>query len=221
MGGTEDSACGTGGQMCADCGAGYRCTLQGTCVSADCASTCNGCCLTDGTCKTGSASNACGAGGDACVDCGSHRTCQNAGCVVDQASTWELILVSGQVSLENPMGQSWDFIGLPDPLVDFDVADPTTGVHYRATSSFVQDDDTPAWNESELTGVPARAFQTWSMHVWDSDYDANDSICEPIVDYTGDQAGFESLFDGQEHTASCSVPNTNVFANITFKLLPD
>lgn len=80
--GTEDSACGNGGEQCADCG-----TLDGTCDDGVCQGVepcgphnCGGCCGSDGNCRTGLAPHQCGAGGIDCQDCGA-LVCEAGACI--------------------------------------------------------------------------------------------------------------------------------------------
>ncbi len=215
--GTGDTACGTGGASCEACGDAASCSAQSVCVPDACATTCAGCC--DGnTCLTGNGVGACGNTGDACVACGTGRTCMNQACVTDPASTWELVLISGEVSPKNQSGEFWDIIGSADPVVDFELYDSSTSTAYRASSSVIQDDNTPTWNESILTNVPARAFMLWKIDVFDSDIDPDDFICSISIDLSGDPATYQDLFSGAAYTFSCSDPGTGVFANINVRL---
>lgn len=217
LSGAADGACGTEGAACEDCGDGASCDDQNVCVADSCAATCAGCC--DGnTCLPGTGAAACGAAGGACIACGAGRACTNQACVVDQASLWEVVLVSGAVSTTNPMGDPWDFIGSADPVVDLELFDANTMTAYRDTSSIVQDDHTPTWNESMGSNIPAAAFMIWRIDVWDSDLDFDDPICSIDVDLSSDPATFQDLFSGATYTFSCSDAATGVFADINFRL---
>lgn len=83
---TTPAACGANGSACTACGAGLRCSPQGTCVSGgECtAATCGGCCVGD-ICAVGTQQTACGAGGDLCLNCANltpARVCQSGACQV-------------------------------------------------------------------------------------------------------------------------------------------
>ena len=68
--GTQNAACGTGGDTCANCSAQSRVCQSGVCQAPACsaANCASGCC--DGnTCVTGTLNAACGVGGAACTDC--------------------------------------------------------------------------------------------------------------------------------------------------------
>ncbi len=218
--GDVQAACGTGGDACQPCGANAECDA-GQCVDTVCADTCAGCC--DGeTCLNGTDAAACGDGGDACVMCGDGRTCDAGECVVDPASRWELILVSGEISSSDPMGEPWDVIGTGDPVVTFEMTDPSNGVNYIETSTVAQDDITPNWNESLLTNVPARAFEQMIIDVWDSDFDLDDYVCGMNVDLSGDPATYQDLFSGAVFSAECTnSDNSAVFARVDFRLQPN
>lgn len=79
-GGTEASACGTGGQECASChGTTPYCT-GGVCTGgASCQQTCSGCCDGD-QCLPGNTTGACGLGGVACATCTGTDQCQSGFC---------------------------------------------------------------------------------------------------------------------------------------------
>ena len=176
--GTEDGNCGVSGATCVPCASNSSCSDGGSCVADSCATSCAGCC-NGSTCETGASDGACGSAGDMCAVCGAGRTCESGTCVVGSTSRWELVLVAGRVSDVNPMGESWDTLNsLPDPVVDVTLYDSTTTTSYRNTSTIAQNDATPVWNESQLTGVPAEAFRKWTLDVWDSDFDADDPFCE-------------------------------------------
>lgn len=220
LSGDTVAMCGTGGDACMTCGSDAQCD-SGQCIDTQCADTCAGCC--DGqTCLAGDEAGACGVTGDACVTCGDGRACDAGACVVDPASRWELILVSGEVSANNPMDEPWDVIGTADPIVTFELTDPTNGVTYAETSSVAQDDTTPSWNESLLTGVPARAFEQMLVDVWDSDLDLDDYVCGMNIDLSSDPATYQDLFSGAVFSAECTnTDNSAVFARVDFRLQPD
>lgn len=217
LAGSTDAACGTEGAACEDCGDAASCSDENVCVADSCAASCAGCC--DGnSCMPGTNANVCGVGGSACVDCGNGRACMNQRCVVDPGSPWEVVLVSGAVSATNQMGEPWDIIGSPDPVVDLELFDAGTMTAYRDTSSVVQDDTTPTWNESMGSNIPAAAFMVWRIDVWDSDLDFDDPICSIEVDLSSDPSTYQNLFSGATYTFSCSDPATNVFADLNFRL---
>ena len=217
LAGNTDGSCGANGAACMNCGVGSACDDSGQCVATSCSDSCAGCC-SGMTCEPGNTAAACGSGGESCEACGTNRTCSAGGCVVDPASRWEFVLVSGEVPTVDEQGQPWDVIGLPDPVVNFEVTDPGTGVAYRATSSIAQDDATPTWNESLVTNVPAAAFQMITFDIADSDFDLDDPICAVIADVS-DPAQFQALFDGATYSVDCV--NGSLQARIDFRLQPN
>ena len=85
----------------------------------------------------------------------------------------------------------------------------------------MQDDETPTWNESVLTSVPARAFDHWLVGVWDSDIDLDDEICSFQVDLRNDPVTYQDLFNGVAYEFSCDDPQTGTFADIVVRLQPN
>lgn len=78
--GTQDYACGTGGQACLECDAGFDCNA-GVCEPGvmDCAADCDGCCSGD-LCMPGTKDYACGMGGEDCFACGANEACASGMC---------------------------------------------------------------------------------------------------------------------------------------------
>jgi hypothetical protein len=80
--GTDPTSCGSGGDLCVQCGSGQSC-VSGACITlTQCGSTlCAGCCDGNDVCHTGTGDTLCGTGGAACQDCadGGH-TCQGGVC---------------------------------------------------------------------------------------------------------------------------------------------
>lgn len=81
--GLSSSACGAGGQQCADCsGKNEVCdTMSHTCVAQGCGPTnCTGCCLGN-LCQNGTQDTACGVGGFQCQNCsGMSQFCDQGKC---------------------------------------------------------------------------------------------------------------------------------------------
>ncbi len=76
--GTDDGACGSGGEECVECGEGETCSDQGECVEESCSpNNCDGCCR-DGTCETGTSDSACGSEGEECSSCQNEARCLEA-----------------------------------------------------------------------------------------------------------------------------------------------
>jgi hypothetical protein len=71
--GTQQNACGKGGEQCRNCGSGTpsKTCNAGACVASTCGpANCAGCCRPDGTCDTlGITNDSCGQGGDLCASC--------------------------------------------------------------------------------------------------------------------------------------------------------
>ena len=78
--GNDVGACGTGGAACAACGPNQQCTASHCQQPFVCnASTCAGCCTTNGFCALGTHAAQCGKGGAACADCSARSVACNAG----------------------------------------------------------------------------------------------------------------------------------------------
>lgn len=73
--GTDDGACGSGGEQCKECGGGEECNDQGQCVEVQCSPlNCDGCCQ-NGDCKDGTEKSACGSEGEQCASCQGQSKC--------------------------------------------------------------------------------------------------------------------------------------------------
>ena len=157
LSGDEDAACGAIGNSCMDCGDG-TCDA-GMCVDASCSETCDGCCSGD-TCLAGDSSSACGGAGGACIDCGPSFTCGEGACMVDGASRWDVLVEQAMVPTRDWADRAWDSLGgLPDVFIRLTAQDGTDEL--RASSSVVENDESPAWtDEVVLDAVPARALTT-------------------------------------------------------------
>lgn len=89
--GTDDRACGSGGQTCVTCmgsdtcgggGAPQTCGVSndgGPDAGCDSNSCPNGCCDSQGMCQSGTDDTACGSGGQGCVACMGSDTCMDEG----------------------------------------------------------------------------------------------------------------------------------------------
>lgn len=81
LGGTNESACGTGGRACAACDEGDEVcdATNRECRPTTCGpENCDGCCEGN-RCRTGQAPSLCGASGQACRACGDGETCSPTG----------------------------------------------------------------------------------------------------------------------------------------------
>jgi hypothetical protein len=78
--GTQDTACGVGGQICQNCAAQGAVCAGGKCSQTCGPQNCNGCCAGN-VCVGGTSASQCGAGGQACKDCSAiGEVCQNGIC---------------------------------------------------------------------------------------------------------------------------------------------
>jgi hypothetical protein len=205
----EGQACSADGDCC-----GGSCT-GGMCGEAPstCARTCGGCCDSADRCQAGTDAASCGEGGARCAPCGSHHTCTASGsggaCHVDPASRWGILITSGTIPATNSGGGSWDPLnGLPDPYVTV-VVDTSNG-----STSRRDDNLSPVWNETVLSGLSASDILTHNAEFELFDYDF------PIGDDTIGFCGMvipESAFDGAEHDAgTCDTAGLS----IRFQLVP-
>lgn len=86
--GTEDLACGSGGEVCKECGEDEFCSDQGQCETKPCPEICEGCCY-DGECQPGVKDFACGTGGQRCGTCPEDKHCTPQGeCVACPDGCW-------------------------------------------------------------------------------------------------------------------------------------
>lgn len=173
--GNLDSACGQGGKACADCTSTSQscnistriCEGSTSCGPSTCAS---GCCES-GQCLSGTADSACGSGGAACQSCGGG-TCQNQQCSGGAAS-YKVYLDSGQV-VANP------WVACQEANCDLVVT--LTVLQLTATSTMIQDNNSPVWNEYLLTAPESDLTSSFVAKVYDDDYvDIKIGDCAPTV----------------------------------------
>lgn len=213
--GTSEALCGKAGETCNRCDLEASCT-QNECV-LPCEATCAGCCVGE-TCELGDQNAACGSAGEACSACSNGDTCGGGTCN-SPAQNWDLFLISAEISAKNAQGEDWDPVPFPDPVVTVVLKDPSTLLTYSGTSTTAQDSFTPSWNTTLIANFPAEAMRSIEMYVYDEDLLQNDLICEVALDYTGSDELFADLFGGQAWIIGCSVPNTNAYASVAFRLV--
>jgi len=201
--------CGSAGATCMKCAANELCS-SGQCVATSCSGTCLGCCTGTGgaMCDPGTGANAgkCGKNGAACTVCGAGRACSNGTCVVDPASKWKVILVSGILPFKDETDSLWDTIGAyPDAYVwmhlDYGGANTVNRV------SLTQDNTlTPNWNNEVLfpnaiTPVVTAALlqKTTYVYVRDEDTASYDDMGLCSISLAG-------AFDGNIWTYTCNLP---------------
>ena len=78
MAGSDQQACGKGGEVCKQCTGGTACH-QGTCKPCGLETCPNGCCQ-NMTCMNGNTEAACGANGGSCTTCGANQECKGGAC---------------------------------------------------------------------------------------------------------------------------------------------
>jgi hypothetical protein len=126
------------------------------------------------------------------MDCGPSFLCSAGACVVDPASSWNVVLEMLEVPTTDYTGAAWDaFGGAPDPFVEVRVGSDTAT---PSESGSATDTFTVAYDGSPTASdVRADALQTYlSFNVYDYDpTSANDWIGGGR--YTGLE---ESVFTG-------------------------
>lgn len=169
--GSQDNACGSGGEACQTCSDGSSCE-DGTCTAQACADTCDGCCAGE-VCQPGGAVEACGGGGSECVACPVAFICESGGCAIDPASRWDVLAVRGAVFDDNLGGGRWDAgfgnIRRPDPFVRMRTEDSPDV--FEADSGEVTDSLEPVWDQVVLGNVSARALTNFGIDatIFDND----------------------------------------------------
>jgi hypothetical protein len=166
--GSDDTACGSGGEACQSCSGGA--CQDGTCQALACADTCDGCCAGE-VCQPGGAADACGAGGAECAACPVDFICEAGGCVVDPTSRWDVFALRGSVFEDVIGGGSWDPIGgLPDPFVEMATEDSPD--RFTGASASIDDTLGPVWDQVVLGNVTARALTSFGIDATILDDDA-------------------------------------------------
>lgn len=108
----------------------------------------------------------CGGCDDAC---GPHGfTCEAASCELNEFTRFDFLLESGEIP--PPVGGGdWDAGGEPDVYANIRVGSMMLDAPIQ-TSSTIQNEPSPAWNEAVITNTTARAFLTYMrIDVYDAD----------------------------------------------------
>jgi hypothetical protein len=182
-GGVGDGGGGGGGG--ANAGCGY--------------SNCQGCCF-NGACQTGTTDAACGRNGTVCQMCVTGTACSmDQTCVINPATTWKVLPVSGVVATMN-MGGSWDPLsGAPDPYVTLWC--PASAAMVTAKTPTANDTFTPGWGDTMGSCImSAGDLETvgFAVEVDDEDLTTPDNIFAKAVVKPSDAdllAGFMIVSD--------------------------